>query len=391
MRDILSSLRAKDMIDIAVVAVLMYSLLFWFRRTRAAFVLIGMMIIGVLYLLARQFALNLTTAILQAFFAVILIAVLIIFQEEIRRFFEQIASRSLVRGPDPRKAVLTMKDETEILVRVVTDLARQRRGAIIVLRGRTPLDRHLTGGIRLDGFLSESILKSIFDPNSPGHDGAVIVQGNRLIQFGCRLPLSGNTTLTEHVGTRHTAALGLSELSDALVLVVSEERGTISTARSGDLRLVAEPNELRQIVGDFLRGVGPAEHRGVITKLLTQNYVEKLSAVGLALLLWFLLVHEAALEYRSIRVPVTVILEPTGQTIGAVYPAAVKVTISGPRRAFYFFENSDVTLSLPLTERLDTAIEKSLMPSDFSLPPGLTITDIVPAEITISSNDSHQQ
>jgi diadenylate cyclase len=383
MRDILTSLRAKDMVDIAVVAILIYSLLFWFRRTRAAFVLIGMMIIGVLYLLARQFALHLTTAIFQAFFAVILIAIIIIFQEEIRRFFEQIASRSLIRGPDPRKAVLTMKDETEILVKVLTDLARQQRGAIVVLRGRTPLDRHLTGGIRLDGFLSESILKSIFDPNSPGHDGAVIVLGNRIIQFGCRLPLSGNTTLTEHVGTRHTAALGLSELSDSLVLIVSEERGTISVARSGDLHVIAEPHELRQIVGAFLRGIVPAGRRSSITRLLTQNYVEKLSAVGLALLLWFLLVHEAAVEFRSITVPVDVTLESTGQTIAAVIPATVKVTVSGPRRAFYFFETHDITLTVPLAEQCDTAIIKPLLPSDFTLPPGLTVQDIAPAEITI--------
>ncbi len=214
------------------------------------------------------------------------------------------------------------------------------------------------------------------------------MQANRIIQFGCRLPLSSNTAATEHVGTRHTAALGLSELSDALVLVVSEERGTISIARSGDLHVIADLDELRQTVSAFLRGVMPEEHRGSISKALTQNYAEKLIAVGLALLLWFLLVHEAVTDYRSITVPVEVTLEPTGRTIAAVSPAAVKVTISGPRRAFYFFEPRDVSLAVPLTERSDSAIVRPLLPSDFSLPPGLTVQNINPAEIAIGSIDS---
>ena len=114
-------------------------------------------------------------------------------------------------------------------------MAKKRIGALIVLQGNDPLERHINGGTSLDGLVSEPLLESLFDPHSIGHDGAVIINGNRIAKFGCHLPLSINTSKYGNIGLRHTAALGLAERSDAICVVVSEEKGTISTGLSGNI------------------------------------------------------------------------------------------------------------------------------------------------------------
>ena len=167
--------------------------------------------LGIIYYLARSFQLYLSAAVLQGFFAVILLAMVIIFQEEFRRFFERIATWGRYRKSD---RVSKLHEEVEIIVQSVANLARQHVGALIVIQGADPLDRHLAGGYPLDGVLSEPLLESIFDPHSIGHDGAVIIDRGRLVRFGCHLPLSTSVERIGNLGLRHTAALGLSERTD---------------------------------------------------------------------------------------------------------------------------------------------------------------------------------
>src|SRR5918996_2343736 len=207
-----------EIIDVIFVAVLLYTAIVWARQTRAAFVVRGIIILGAIYIAARYLDLQMTAWIFQGFFAILLIIIVVIFQEELRQFFERIALWSL-----KSKSRRPLGAETvDILVRTMADFTKDRIGALIVIRGNDPLERHITGGIPLDGKLSEPLLKSIFDPHSPGHDGAVIVEGGQITRFAVHLPLSKDISQTAHVGTRHSAALGLAELCDALCLVVSE-------------------------------------------------------------------------------------------------------------------------------------------------------------------------
>jgi uncharacterized protein (TIGR00159 family) len=171
---------------------------------------------------------------------VAVIALIVIFQPEIRKVFERAASlkrTGLAKGGS---------DLAELLVEAVFALAQNKRGAIVVFPGKEPIKEWLSGGLLLDANPSFPLIMSIFDPNSPGHDGALIVEGDKLTYFGVRLPISKRDSLSEEFGTRHFAAMGLSEVSDATVLVVSEERGTITLFHGGKAELVNDHSKLAE-------------------------------------------------------------------------------------------------------------------------------------------------
>ena len=225
---IIKSIRIQDILDVMIIALMIFALLTWFKTRASRFVLIGIILLGGVYIAARFFQLYLTTIVLQSFFAILLFVLVVIFQEDLRGFFERLA----MLGNIGKKfqSLSELKGTAEIIAQTAATLAKKRIGALIVLQGNDPLDRHINGGTSLDGIVSEPLLESLFDPHSIGHDGAVIINGNRITKFGCHLPLSINTSKYGNIGLRHTAALGLSERSDAICIVVSEEKGTISLA-----------------------------------------------------------------------------------------------------------------------------------------------------------------
>ena len=265
-------------LDIALVSTLIYALLAWFKRTKAAFVAMGMIMLALVYSFARVMGMTITVWLLQGFFAVSIIAVVVLFQEELRYVFERIAMWSLRRGSQERAA----PEVVDILAASVAKFAHDRTGALIVLQGRDPLHRHIDGGWNLNGELSHALLDSLFDTHSLGHDGAVIIESGRLARFGCHLPLAKRTDL----GTRHTAALGLSERTDALCIVVSEERGTIAVTREGVLASIPDAAALESLVAAFLAELAPRPARQQVKSLFTHNVREKGMALAVSTLMW---------------------------------------------------------------------------------------------------------
>jgi uncharacterized protein (TIGR00159 family) len=276
-----------DVLDMVLVGALVYGLLLWFKRTRAAFVALGLLLLAAVYTVAFLAGMYMTVRIFQGFFAVFIVAVIIIFQEEIRSMFERIAVWSLTGGV--LKTAPTHR-QVEILVRSLGDLARDHIGALVVLRGLDPLDRHVSGGWDLNGELSEALIKSIFDSHSLGHDGAFIVEEGRVSRFGVQLPLSKDFSKITNLGTRHSAALGLAERTDALCLAVSEEHGTISIAQRGELIIVKDLEDLQDAIEVFLNRLMPAESSNVLLRFFTENWREKLTAAAVTVLLWVLIV-----------------------------------------------------------------------------------------------------
>ncbi|HXT01922.1 MAG TPA: diadenylate cyclase [Elusimicrobiota bacterium] len=276
-----------DILDMMLVGSLIYGLLLWFKRTRAAFVALGLLLLAIVYTVAFLAGMYMTVRIFQGFFAVFIVAVIVIFQEEIRSVFERIAVWSLTGGV--LKSAPTHR-QVEILVRSLGDLARDHIGALVVLRGLDPLDRHVSGGWDLNGELSEALIKSIFDSHSLGHDGAFIVEEGRVSRFGVQLPLSKDLARITNLGTRHSAALGLAERTDALILVVSEEAGTVSIARRGELKVVADLEDLQDAIEVFLVRLSPDHAQNPVVRFLTENWREKLSAAAVSILLWFFFV-----------------------------------------------------------------------------------------------------
>jgi len=235
MANLLSIFFWLDLVDIATVGVLLFLAIRFVRRTRGRRALTGLTLLGGVYLLARALDLQLTASLFQGFFAVLVLVFVVVFQEDLRRLFEQLGSLRR-RGSRDRRGV----DVSDVIVRAVARLAATRTGALIVLPQREPIESHVEGGIPIDGRLSEPLLLSIFDASSPGHDGAVVLRGAWIERFAVHLPLSVNRAALGPGGTRHAAALGISERCDAICVVVSEERGTVSVARDGALRVEAE-------------------------------------------------------------------------------------------------------------------------------------------------------
>jgi uncharacterized protein (TIGR00159 family) len=374
----------RDVLDILIMSVVVYSALVWFKRTKAAFVVIGMFILVAAYLLAREIHLPLTVALLQGFFAIFVIAVVVIFQEEIKQFFEFLARWTASAKHLRRQSLEIPIPELEILCATLPDFAASRTGALIVLVGNEPIMRHLEGGISLNGEFSEELLRSIFDPHSAGHDGALVLHGNRVTQFGVHLPLSKNHARVGKGGTRHAAALGLSELSDALCLVVSEERGTISAARNGLLSVVTDKQELASTLESFYQETVPQQERKPWKKFFRKNYREKAIAVFVTAVLWFVFVLQSRIDYRTFQVPVHWSTPHAGIVVERVEPQEVELTFSGPRRVFFFVDEGDIRLSLPIPVATTRgSYSRTISESSITFPDGLTFEGSEPPAVTV--------
>jgi diadenylate cyclase len=383
---ILTDIGFSGLCDIAIVTLVLYTFLVALKRTRrSGLIFTGIVIVGAVYLAARKFNLLLTVALLQGFFAVILVALVVIFQEDLRYFFERVALWWLERRLplSKRKAARLPRRDVEILARTLSDLARAKIGALIVIRGHDSIARHLNGGEEVKGLISEPLLKSILDPHSIGHDGAVVIDGPLIDRLGCQLPLSANFEKLVHSGTRHAAALGLSERSDALCLVVSEERGTISVARNGEIRVVSTTPELVAVLESFYDEIAPPPEKRSWTRFLIRNYREKAASFLLAVALWVVVGYSAQTVQRTFEVPVNYGPLPSTLIVANVEPDKVAVTLSGQRKAFAFLRPYDIKVVLQLWDARKGRHRFSITNRDLSYPPGLQLEDIQPYQVLL--------
>jgi uncharacterized protein (TIGR00159 family) len=370
-----------EIIDLILVACLLYAGIVWAQRTRAVFVARGILTLGVFYLLARYFDLQMTAWIFQGFFAVFLIMIVVIFQEELRQIFERIAVWSLTGNSVSRLRTPTV----DILVGTATDLAKNRIGALIVLRGKNPLERHISGGIPLDGAISEPVLRSIFDVHSPGHDGAVVVENDRISRFAAHLPLSKDTQQLAHFGTRHSAALGIAELTDAFCLVVSEERGTVSVARDGKLITMSNPQELGAALHRFLEEKFPAPTRKVIPLgMLRRNWIAKAVSLVLAICFWYLFIPGSKIVEATYKIPVMTVNLSPDLTLESIQPKEIEATFVGPQRAFYLFDSRKLRVNLDVSLAEMGRRTFNVSEQEVRFPKELTLREINPAAVRIS-------
>ena len=373
-------LQVIDLIDIALVTTFVYSGIVLLRHTHARLVAIGILFLGALYIVARAFDLRLTTWLLQGFFAVFLVIIVVIFQEELRQLFERLALWGLRRRAAPHAPA-----PAEIVVGCAADFARTRTGALIVFVGTQPIARHIHGGVELNGTISEPLLKSIFDPHSDGHDGAVIIERGLLTRFAAHLPLSTDFRQLAGVGTRHSAALGLAERSDALCVVVSEERGRISVAQQGTLRVLRDAAELDAVVRAFLRATFPAtRERRVLWSLVSENWGEKIASLALVIGLWYLFVPGSRPATLAFPVAVKVVNVPPGYELEKVDPPEVTAVFSGLRRAFYLFDSRrlDVTVDATLAKYGRRTFPVS--EEQIRHPAEVTVEDVQPDQVRLA-------
>lgn len=376
----------RDLLDIFVVAALIYAIILLLKKTHSLFLFNGILVLVLIYIVARFFDLYLTSYLFSFFFGFFVIIFIVVFQRELRRFFEWL---SLWRRFSYSKRELIPETVSLQVIDAIEQLASLKTGALIVFQGEEPLDKFTGGGIALGGRVSVPLLLSIFDSSSPGHDGAVFIQGDRVRSFGVHLPLAHKGVT--NFGTRHRAALGLAERSDAFIIIVSEEKGTISIAEDGAIKVVTDIDELAARLHDFLR-----EHLledGVQSKPWTPliNWKEKSVSLAASVLLWYAFVVQlgAGTIARNFDLPIEFRSLPEGYIIQDVNPVEVTVSLSGSNQDFSFLNPERLKFAVNLTD-FSEGKQKVTVSNDavVNLPVSLSIIKISPTSIQFSIKKS---
>lgn len=256
-RFIWGQFRWQDGLDLLLVWFLIYRLLLLIRKTGAVQILSGLGLLAIFYILSLHFGLYTFNWLLDKFFAHLFLIVVILFQSEIRRILAQLGSQSFLNGV----SVVQETHVIEEIVKGIVGVAQKGYGALVVIERDISVDYHIESGTEMDSRVSAEIIESVFHPTSPVHDGAMVVRNSRILSVGCFLPLSKNPILDRNLGTRHRAALGLTEETDALVLVVSEESRSVGLVHAGQLTPNVDGVVLRRTLYEFFG----LKYKGVVT------------------------------------------------------------------------------------------------------------------------------
>ena len=240
-----------DAIEILVLAVIIYHIAIWIRNTRAWMLLKGIALLGLVALVAAIFQLNVILWLFEETIGVGVTLLVVVFQPELRHALEQLGQKKIINTfnffDDPKDKMERFSDKTiDCIIKAVYNMAKAKTGALIVIEKDVVLSEYERGGISLDSNISSELIMNIFEHNTPLHDGAVLIRGNRIVSATCYLPLSDNLHLSKELGTRHRAGVGISEVSDSLTIIVSEETGKVSIAVGGKITRNINADSLRK-------------------------------------------------------------------------------------------------------------------------------------------------
>jgi diadenylate cyclase len=370
-------MRWQDAVDFAVLAVALYLLLVWGREARALRTFLGVLSLRVGGFAARQADLPVTAWVLDTASVVAVVLVLVVFQREIRR--------SLTRFDAPHRLARTPPERADGSLRAIVGaafgLAEARRGALIVIVRHDPVEEWLTGGVPLGGEVSAEILEAIFRKVSPVHDGAAVVQGGRIARVAAILPLSEAESMPGAFGTRHRAAMGLSERCDATVIAVSEERGAITLFEEGIARGMATREELVRELQVLL--IPQTQRSHAVSRLLTENTRLKAAALGLAAAIWGLLSLSGGTTVRAVLAPVELTNVPPGLRVVEQSASAIEVRVRG--RSWIPDSVGGIFVVARFDLRRGIAGVNAIRAADAALdmPPGLVLEGVSPATLTI--------
>ena len=382
-RRLAQSVRLADVLDVLLVAAFLYAFLTWMRRdtrpgTTWRLAVVGVFF-GAVYLLAEAFSMFLVEQLLGALFIAFLVASVVLFQAEIRRMIDRVGSLSFLTPAAGSRDQQTV----DLITEAAGHFAKHRTGALMAVRGRDSWEGVTQGGMELDGRLSLPLLESIFHEDTDGHDGAVLIENDRAVRFGTHLPLAVDLPESSRAGgTRHTAALGLAEQSDAFVIVVSEEHGTVSVAESGRLTEMDSIGALRERLGRFWETHYSSEAQKQRWWSRASVQTACLSLL-LACLLWLTFAYEPGSTQRTMTLPVAFRNVEPDWMIGEPQPAEVTVTLSGSERAFRLVEPSELSVSFPLSELEEGANQLLISQRNLDLPGGLELQTARPPNVNV--------
>ena len=333
----------QDWIDIIVIAILVYIGLRLLLTTHSWPMLVGVLALAALYGASNIFDLPLTHLVLRSFFGFFIIFIAIIFQKELRRLFSLVGFFSFKRVSPPGDAtILTISQ-------AAGKLSKNKVGALIVFPGKEPIGRFLEGGIALRGDISQELLLSIFSEETPGHDGAMLIENNKIKKFGMHLPLAENVEPGgKFLGLRHRAALGLSEQSDALIVVVSGETGSIDIARGGEWEHCASEQELYQKLSDFCDVFALPGTVRRAPLWIRQNIALFVISLALAAGTWIFFSVDFAPTEKNFTVPLEFQNIPPGYVVQDAIPRDTVVTLEGRNSDFSSLNSQSLNVSVDL-------------------------------------------
>lgn len=269
------SIGITDIIEIVILSFLVYSVLVWIKNSRAWTLLKGLLMLGFFVALAYLFRMDTITYLIRQGFTLVITASIIIFQPELRRALESLGEKAIFSGLLPsgqgKDVQQRFSDRTvNEIVRATMEMAKAKTGALMVLEANENLNEYIRTGIDIDAVVSSQLLINIFEHNTPLHDGAVIIRGDKIVSATCYLPLSETKSLGKELGTRHRAGVGVSEATDSMTIIVSEETGRVSIARKGALmRSVSEDMLREQLVRHQNKTV--VQKKNLITGILMSD------------------------------------------------------------------------------------------------------------------------
>lgn len=383
-----------NLLDILIIAALIYSLYMWLKGTRAYHILIGLGILGILYIIANWSGLLLTSQILQYLLGVTLLLIIVVFQPEIRQLLERVSPLVIFRLQSSPISRRILKEITEACF----EMSEKRIGGLLVFPRATGISGVVQHGVKLDSLVSQELIVSVFQPSSPIHDGAIIVEKDRVVEAATYLPLSTREHLPPRYGTRHRAALGVSELGDTFCVVVSEESGEVSVASGGDISATADREKLWQTLEKSLLPIEIPRSRLSIQEALKKiialrtgyrlnrnNLTAKLASIGAACLLWYILIGEptseiaitAALRFQNIPTNIELIENSTSE---------VNVRARGPQGSISTLTADQVRVMVDLDDIEPGTHTMPLTEANVELPFGVVATSIDPRSLTIRSD-----
>jgi diadenylate cyclase len=325
---IINDLRVPDVLDILFLTVVAYHLHLWFKGTKALKALVGLFVLGIIFTFARNYGLFLTTWVFQILWQVLIIMLIILFQSEIRQALERVIP---LRALGPRKNTTPGKWVSGFTSGIFS-LARKKIGALVIIERWDLVEEWISGGIPLTGEPAPELLLSIFQKESPLHDGAVLIRGDQIVLASCYLPLSATEALPKEWGTRHRAALGVTEKCDACVIAVSEERGEVALAHGGELIRVENKEQLSRLVTKALTNNKPKKgwFKGIMSFTLG-HWPYKVGSLLLVTLLWLLLAGQQDFEV-TLSVPLKITnIPPNIEVLEPVKPV-IQITARGIRK-----------------------------------------------------------
>ena len=326
---IINDLRAPDVLDILFLTVVTYHLYLWFHGTKALKALVGLFILGIIFTFARNYGLFLTTWVFQILWQVLIIMLIILFQSEIRQALERVnplRALGLRKSTTPGKWVNGFSSG-------MFSLARKKIGALVIIERWDRVEEWISGGIPLTAEPAPELLTSIFQKESPLHDGAVLIRGDQIVLTSCYLPLSATEALPKEWGTRHRAALGITEKCDACVIAVSEERGQVALAHSGELIRVENSEQLSRLVTKALTHNNKPKKgwlKGIMS-LTLGHWPYKVGSLFLVTLLWLLLAGQQDFEV-TLSVPLKITNIPPNMEVVEPVKPVIQITARGIRK-----------------------------------------------------------